>query len=169
VWRFTPCWKNSGANIGIPALLLQARRSIECDDAAFVDDGNAVAQTLGFLYVVRGHVLHPADRIGPIAALEALYLTFTQLQQTGGFAYAQPPACCLLNYFSLVGTLSDSSSPSLEGDKVSLQLWGDIILEHLHGSLFPLPSRIFSARIPTQDDASEVVILLTRPKRSALN
>jgi hypothetical protein len=114
-------------------------------------------------------VLHPADRIGPIAAFEALYLTFTQLQQTGGFAYAQPPACCLLNYFSLVGTLSDSSSPSLEGDKVSLQLWGDIILEHLHGSLFPLPSRIFSARIPTQDDASEVVILLTRPKRSALN
>src|ERR1700722_13359814 len=32
---------------------------------------------------------------------------------------------------SLVGTLSDSSSPSLEGDRVSLQLWGDIILEHL--------------------------------------
>src|ERR1035438_2460696 len=33
---------------------------------------------------------------------------------------------------SLVGTLSDSSSPSFEGDRVSLQLWGDIILEHLH-------------------------------------
>ena len=29
-------------------------------------------------------VLHPADRIGPIAALEALDLTFTQLQQAGG-------------------------------------------------------------------------------------
>src|ERR1035438_5147975 len=36
---------------------------------------------------------------------------------------------------SLVGTLSDSSSPSLEGDRVSLQLWGDIILEHLHHAL----------------------------------
>src|ERR1019366_8711991 len=33
---------------------------------------------------------------------------------------------------SPVGTLSDSRSPSLQGDKVSLQLWGDIILEHLH-------------------------------------
>src|ERR1022692_4652398 len=32
---------------------------------------------------------------------------------------------------SPVGTLSDSSSPSLKGDKVSLHLWGDIILEHL--------------------------------------
>src|ERR1019366_7272510 len=33
---------------------------------------------------------------------------------------------------SPVGTLSDSWSPSLQGDKVSLQLRGDIILEHLH-------------------------------------
>src|SRR5664279_1541910 len=32
---------------------------------------------------------------------------------------------------SPVGTLSDSWSPSLQGDKVSLQLRGDIILEHL--------------------------------------
>jgi hypothetical protein len=30
-------------------------------------------------------------------------------------------------------TFSDSSSPSLRGDKVSLQLRGDIILEHVHG------------------------------------
>jgi hypothetical protein len=44
-------------------------------------------------------VLHPADGIGPIAAFEPLYLPFTQLQQTGGFAYAQPPACCILNHF----------------------------------------------------------------------
>jgi hypothetical protein len=35
---------------------------------------------------------------------------------------------------------SDSSSPSSEGDKVSLQLWGDIILEHLHLAGDPLPS-----------------------------
>src|SRR5208283_4972639 len=32
---------------------------------------------------------------------------------------------------SPVGTLSDSSSPSFKGDKVWLQLGGDIILEHL--------------------------------------
>ena len=44
-------------------------------------------------------VLHPADGIGPIAALEPLHLPLTQLQQTGGFAYAQPPACCILNHF----------------------------------------------------------------------
>jgi PQQ-like domain len=37
--------------------------------------------------------------IGPIAAFEALHLPFTQLQQTGGFAYAQPPARCILNHF----------------------------------------------------------------------
>src|ERR1035438_10094753 len=30
---------------------------------------------------------------------EALHLAFTELQQTGGFAYAQPPACCILNHF----------------------------------------------------------------------
>ncbi len=45
---------------------------------------------------------------------------------------------------SLVGTLSDSSSPSLEGDRISLQLGGDIILEHLQDSykrLCPNPSR----------------------------
>src|SRR5208283_716950 len=35
---------------------------------------------------------------------------------------------------SPVGTLSDSSSPSLQGDRVSLQLWGDIILEQLQCS-----------------------------------
>ena len=33
---------------------------------------------------------------------------------------------------SLVAALSDSSSPSSEGDRVSSQLRGDIILEHLH-------------------------------------
>jgi Integrase core domain len=27
------------------------------------------------------------------------HLRFTQLQQTGGFAYAQPPARCILNHF----------------------------------------------------------------------
>ena len=44
-------------------------------------------------------VLHPADGIGLIAALEPLHLAFTQLQQAGGFAYAQPPARCILNHF----------------------------------------------------------------------
>src|ERR1035441_743163 len=41
-------------------------------------------------------VLYPAHGIRLIAALEPLYLPFTQLQQAGGFAYAQPPACCVL-------------------------------------------------------------------------
>jgi hypothetical protein len=44
-------------------------------------------------------VLDPADGIGLIAALEALHLAFTQLQQTGGFAYAQPSVRCILNHF----------------------------------------------------------------------
>src|SRR5271167_2703913 len=44
-------------------------------------------------------VLYPADGIGLIAAFEALHLAFTQLQQAGGFAYAQPPAHCILNHF----------------------------------------------------------------------
>jgi hypothetical protein len=44
-------------------------------------------------------MLHPADGVGPIAALQPLPLSFTQLQQTGGFAYAQPPARCILNHF----------------------------------------------------------------------
>src|ERR1035438_6215091 len=59
-------------------------------------------------------MLHPVHRIRPIAAFQPLHLTL----------HFQSP--------SPVGTLSDSSSPSLEGDRVSLQLWGDIILEHLH-------------------------------------
>ena len=44
-------------------------------------------------------VLDPADGIGPITAFETLYLALTQLQQTGGFAYAQPPARRILNHF----------------------------------------------------------------------
>src|ERR1700688_3587529 len=44
-------------------------------------------------------MLHPIQRIGLITALQALYLAFTQLQQPGGFAYAQPPAHCILNHF----------------------------------------------------------------------
>src|SRR5271170_7105408 len=44
-------------------------------------------------------VQYPADGIGLIAAFEALHLAFTQLQQAGGFAYAQPPAHCILNHF----------------------------------------------------------------------
>src|ERR1035437_7858032 len=44
-------------------------------------------------------VLHPVEGIGPIAAFEALHLALAQLQQAGGFAYAQPPARCILNHF----------------------------------------------------------------------
>ena len=43
-------------------------------------------------------MMHPSDRVGAIAALEPLHLPFTQLQQTSGFAYAQPPADRILNY-----------------------------------------------------------------------
>src|ERR1700728_113689 len=43
-------------------------------------------------------VLHPAHGVGPVATLEPLYLPFTQLEQEGGFAYAQPPSCCVLNH-----------------------------------------------------------------------
>src|SRR6266567_2778824 len=44
-------------------------------------------------------MLHPGDGIGAIALLEPLHLPFTELQQAGGFAYAQPPARCILNHF----------------------------------------------------------------------
>jgi hypothetical protein len=44
-------------------------------------------------------MLHPAHGIGPIAAFEPLHLAHAQLQQTGGFAYAQPSARCILNHF----------------------------------------------------------------------
>src|SRR5438445_2334052 len=63
-------------------------------------------------------MLHPAHRVGPIAAFEPLYLALAQLQ------HSQSP--------SLAENFSDSSPPSLEGDRISLQLGGDIILEHLH-------------------------------------
>src|SRR5260370_159759 len=75
-------------------------------------------------------VLYPPQRIGLIAALQPLYLALTQMQQTGGFAYAQPNACCIFNHLHSL-ELFLTSSPSLEGDRISLQLWGDIILEHL--------------------------------------
>src|ERR1035437_6871440 len=55
----------------------------------------------------------------------------SQLRQAGGFAYAQPPARCILNHFHPLELFLTPWSPSFEGDRVSLQLWGDIILEHL--------------------------------------
>ena len=60
-------------------------------------------------------VPHPSDGIGLEAAFEPLHLAFAALFQSLAFAEA----------------LSDSTSPSLEGDTLSLQLWGDIILERL--------------------------------------
>src|SRR5664280_674972 len=76
-------------------------------------------------------VLHPVEGIGPIAAFEALHLALAQLQQAGGFALRSASRPLHSQSLSPVGTLSDSWSPSFEGDRVSLQLWGDIILEHL--------------------------------------
>src|SRR6202035_160149 len=40
-------------------------------------------------------MMHPVNGIGLVAALEPLHLTLAQMQQAGGFAYAQPPACCI--------------------------------------------------------------------------
>jgi hypothetical protein len=39
-----------------------------------------------------------AGGIRPVAPLEALHLPLAQMQQTGGFAYAQPPACRIFNH-----------------------------------------------------------------------
>src|SRR6266478_4344756 len=44
-------------------------------------------------------VMHPSDALGTIAPLEPLHLPLTQLQQTSGFAYAQPSSYCILNHF----------------------------------------------------------------------
>src|SRR5258706_8772919 len=43
-------------------------------------------------------MLHATQRIGLIAAFEPLHLALAQMQQAGGFAYAQPPACCIFNH-----------------------------------------------------------------------
>src|SRR5437588_12182980 len=83
-------------------------------------------------------MLHPAHRVGPIAAFEPLYLALAQLQQP---LHSQSP--------SLAETLSDSSPPSLEGDRISLQLGGDIILEHLHANFLMLILPLVKHRIPS--------------------
>jgi hypothetical protein len=44
-------------------------------------------------------MLHPAQGIGLIAAFQPLHLAVAQMQRAGGFAYAQPPACRILNHF----------------------------------------------------------------------
>src|ERR1035441_9854621 len=43
-------------------------------------------------------MMHPVNRIGPVAALEPLHLALAQMQQAGGFAYAQPPACRIFHH-----------------------------------------------------------------------
>jgi hypothetical protein len=44
-------------------------------------------------------VMHSSHGVGTVAPLEPLHLALTQLQQSGCFAYAQPPAYCILNHF----------------------------------------------------------------------
>src|ERR1019366_2221470 len=44
-------------------------------------------------------VLYPGYGVGAVPPLQPLHLALTQLQQAGGFAYAQPPARCILNHF----------------------------------------------------------------------
>src|ERR1035438_9823299 len=70
---------------------------------------------------------------------------------------------------SLVGTLSDSSSPSFEGDRVSLQLWGDIILEHLHSCrthLAPAADSGIPLVVPQLCPASFGVLFVASPECS---
>src|ERR1039458_3812400 len=43
-------------------------------------------------------MMHPVNGIGPVAALEPLHLALAQMQQAGGFAYAQPPACRIFHH-----------------------------------------------------------------------
>ncbi len=76
-------------------------------------------------------VVHPVGRIGLITAFEALHLAFTQLQQTGGFAYAQPPVYCFFDHSQTLHFLLAQVPHPAMGDILSLQLGGDIILEHL--------------------------------------
>src|SRR6266700_6318247 len=43
-------------------------------------------------------MLHPTHGIGLITAFQPLHLPLAQMQQAGGFAYAQPPACRIFNH-----------------------------------------------------------------------
>src|ERR1035437_719764 len=44
-------------------------------------------------------MLYPGYGVGAVAPLQPLHLALAQLQRAGGFAYAQPPARCILNHF----------------------------------------------------------------------
>src|ERR1019366_7637486 len=69
---------------------------------------------------------------------------------------------------SPVGTLSDSSSPSLQGDKVWLQLWGDIILEHLQAKTVALTSNARKGKLLHPGDSVPLglELALNRPERA---
>ena len=41
---------------------------------------------------------HPVRGIWLVAAFQSMHLSLAQMQQAGGFAYAQPPACCIFNH-----------------------------------------------------------------------
>src|SRR5271168_5721 len=75
----------------VEALILAAGQA---QDQLLLGNGNRPGHAASAIAV-----LYPGEGIGLIAAFEALHLAFTQLQQAGGFAYAQPPAHCILNHF----------------------------------------------------------------------
>src|SRR5664280_1022699 len=75
----------------VKALVLAAGQA---QDQLLLGNGNAPRHAASAIAM-----LYPVEGIGPIAAFEALHLALTQLQQAGGFAYAQPPARCILNHF----------------------------------------------------------------------
>src|ERR1022692_3668363 len=85
-------------------------------------------------------MLHPAQGIGLIAPFQPLHLTLAQMQQAGGFAYAQPPARCIFNHLHPLELFLTHGHHPLEGVRISLQLRGDIILEHLQSNLLCLTS-----------------------------
>src|SRR5258706_1188961 len=74
----------------VEARILAARQGY---DQLLVRNGNGPGHGASAIAM-----LHPTQRIGLIAAFEPLHLALAQMQQAGGFAYAQPPACCIFNH-----------------------------------------------------------------------
>src|SRR6202045_1564113 len=67
----------------VEALILAARQA---QDQLLLGKRNGPRPALSTIAM-----LHPIQGIGLITALQPLHLALTQLQQPGGFAYAQPP------------------------------------------------------------------------------
>src|SRR5664280_1168921 len=84
-WSFSARWKSLK-----PWYLPRARLKINCFWGIETAQG---------MQRPRLPMLYPGYGVGAVAPLQPLHLALTQLQQAGGFAYAQPPARCILNHF----------------------------------------------------------------------